>query len=312
MIDYLQLKKLFAEAVELPAGQRSAYVDDVCAGDAELRAELEALLAADEGADDFLEQPVGKLDAIAPTVPSESVIADRYRVGPMTGCGGMGTVFSAVDLRSNERVALKLLRVSGKEHRRRFLREATLLRALSHPGIVRYIDHGLDGSAPFLVMEWLEGRSLRDLLRDHGRLEPQRAALVVRQVAAALAEAHRHGIVHRDIKPSNVFVVDDDLARVSVLDFGVARAVGAAGLTRTGVGIGTPGYMAPEQSTGARDVDARADVYALGHALATLLGRAAAPARRHGDLDERRRPRKTAKGCGRLRADLQRASPRGG
>jgi len=194
----------------------------------------------------------------------------------VAGSGGMGIVYRALDLVAGEPVALKILHAYSQTHHDRFSREAQVLAELSHPAIVRYVAHGTSGaSRPFIAMEWLEGETLAGRL---GREAVSIAETVAfgRRVAEALAVAHRGGIVHRDLKPGNLFLVGGAMARVKVLDFGIARVESDAMLTRTGTMLGTPGYMAPEQARGERDIDVRADVFALGCVLfRCLTGRGA-------------------------------------
>ncbi len=193
------------------------------------------------------------------------VIADRFELEQAAAAGGMGTVFRARDVTSGERVALKVLRDANEDHVRRFAKEAEVLYNLRHPRIVRYIAHGrTDEGQLFLAMEWLEGISLSQALRQRA-LSMQDAYRVSLGAAEAVAVAHERGVLHRDIKPGNLLLVDGDIARVKLLDFGLARfnRSGAA-LTQTGELLGTPGYMSPEQARGDRDVDARADVFSLG------------------------------------------------
>jgi hypothetical protein len=201
------------------------------------------------------------------------VLAGRWALESPAGTGGMGTVYRGRDLESGAAVAVKL--VEGDPERA--LREAALLASLDHPGVVRYLGHGrLDDGVLYLVMEWLEGEDLQArLLR--GALGVAESVALVGVAARALASAHARGVVHRDIKPSNLFLVGGAVEGVKVIDFGIARATGGPRPTRTGVLMGTPGYMAPEQaSRGARELDARADVFALGCVLfECLTGRAA-------------------------------------
>ncbi|HEX7701270.1 MAG TPA: protein kinase [Kofleriaceae bacterium] len=200
------------------------------------------------------------------------VVDDRFELEAIAGLGGMGTVFRARDRFGDEPVALKVMRVAASEHGDRFAREIRVLAQLRHPGIVRYIAHGTtpDGEM-WLAMEWLEGEPLGQRLRRTGITATESVALV-RRVAEAVGAAHERGVVHRDVKPSNLFVVRDDLARIKLLDFGVARISDADQFsTRTGVMVGTPGYMAPEQARGDRGVGPRADVFALGCLLFELL-----------------------------------------
>ena len=199
------------------------------------------------------------------------VVAERYVVERPVGNGGMGAVFLASDRVSGESVAVKVIDLVIGDAAERFRREAQVLSTLSHPGIVRYIAHGDTSSGePFLVMEWLEGENLADRL-GRGALPPDAALGIVRGTAEALALAHAMGIVHRDIKPSNLFLVGGDFERLKLLDFGIARYPRSQALTGTGAILGTVGYMAPEQASGARDVDARADVFALGCVLYECL-----------------------------------------
>jgi tetratricopeptide (TPR) repeat protein len=199
-------------------------------------------------------------------------VANRFVIEREAGAGGMGTVFHATDLRSGGAVALKILHRQGASEGERFAREAAVLAELSHPGIVRYVAHGLiAGGGPWLAMEWLEGETLSARL-SRGRLGIAETVMVAQRVSDALAVAHGRGIVHRDIKPSNLFLPGGELARTKLLDFGVARRLGEKrSLTQTGAMIGTIGYMAPEQARGVARIDARADVFALGCVLFECL-----------------------------------------
>jgi tetratricopeptide (TPR) repeat protein/predicted Ser/Thr protein kinase len=201
-----------------------------------------------------------------------TVIADRFEIERLAGQGGMGAVYKARDKGTGERVAVKLMSVIGDADRQRFEREARVLSELCHPGIVRYVDHGVTPSGePYLVMEWLDGEDLGERLAN-GRLPVGEALTLVSRVADALAVAHARGIVHRDIKPSNLYLPAGDIKRVKLLDFGIARqAQKTRALTRTGAMLGTPGYMAPEQARGEKHVDSRADVFALGCVLFECL-----------------------------------------
>ncbi|HUQ40898.1 MAG TPA: serine/threonine-protein kinase, partial [Candidatus Limnocylindrales bacterium] len=200
------------------------------------------------------------------------VVANRFQIEAIAGTGGMGTVYRARDLAADEPVAVKMLAGLGERDAARFVREAALLAELSHPGIVRYIAHGLTAEHEhYIAMEWLEGETLYDrLARD--RFTLAETLQVNRAIAEAVAAAHRRGVLHRDLKPMNLFLAGKDLARVKVLDFGIARHIHHAGqLTNTGVIMGTPGYMAPEQVRGETNLDARTDVFALGCVLYRCL-----------------------------------------
>jgi eukaryotic-like serine/threonine-protein kinase len=193
------------------------------------------------------------------------VIAGRFVVQRVAGEGAMGTVVRCLDRDSGGPAAVKLLGRLTLDHARRFEREAWILSELDHPGIVRYLGHGTtsDGG-PFLAMEWLEGEDLSQRFQRE-RLGIEDVLVLTRQVAEALDHAHRRGIVHRDIKPANLFLVDGDLRRVKLLDFGVARfSQPALDATQFGVTIGTPSYMSPEQARGDATLDTRADIFSLG------------------------------------------------
>jgi predicted Ser/Thr protein kinase/tetratricopeptide (TPR) repeat protein len=200
----------------------------------------------------------------------------RFELEGEAGAGGAGTVFRARDAATGERVALKVLRYPIDATRGRFTREAEVLSRLRHPAVVRYVSHGAteDGEA-FLAMEWLEGRDLRRQLAEEGLTLAETVALALR-VADALDAVHALGVLHRDIKPSNLFLVGGRVAEVKLIDFGLVRLDDIShSLTHTGVAIGTPGYMAPEQARGERDVDQRADIFSLGCVLfKCLTGRA--------------------------------------
>jgi tetratricopeptide (TPR) repeat protein len=197
----------------------------------------------------------------------QAVGGGRFEVRGLAGEGGAGLVYRGIDLTDGCAVAVKILR-DGVSVGERFARESHLLAELEDPGIVRYVAHGItDGGQQYLVTEWLEGESLAH------RLEASSLALgdtlrLGRRVADILGRLHARGIVHRDIKPSNLFLRGGAIERVTLIDFGIARySAGAGDLTRTGTAVGTPGYMAPEQARGERDIDARADVFALGCVL---------------------------------------------
>ncbi|AUX48867.1 protein kinase [Sorangium cellulosum] len=195
------------------------------------------------------------------------IVADRFLIERLAGSGGMGSVYRALDRHTGEVAALKVMSGRGLEHGERFAREAQVLAGLRHPGIVRYIAQGATESGePWLALEWLEGESLGDRLRRRGLTVAESIMLGLR-IAEALAEAHRHGVVHRDLKPSNLYLIDKSVERVKLLDFGIARLAALAPLTMTGVVMGTPFYMAPEQARGERAVGPPADVFALGCVL---------------------------------------------
>jgi serine/threonine-protein kinase len=206
-----------------------------------------------------------------------------YQILRKLGEGGMGAVYEATHALLGRRAAVKVLLPMYSQNAdivNRFFNEARAATAVADPGIVQIFDFGHHEGAAYIVMEFLEGESLEARLRRVGRLAVVDAGRICRQVAMALAAAHRRGIVHRDLKPDNVFLVPDlevvGGERAKVLDFGIAKLVGddqARSATRTGSVIGTPEYMSPEQCRGANTVqiDHRADVYALGCILFTLV-----------------------------------------
>jgi serine/threonine-protein kinase len=195
-----------------------------------------------------------------------AALADRYRIERELGQGGMATVYLAEDLRHGRKVAIKVLRpelaaVIGAD---RFVREIRTIAALQHPHILGLIDSGEVNGTAYYVMPFVEGESLRDRLSREKQLPVPDAIRIAAEVAAALDYAHRHGVIHRDIKPENILLHDGSAL---VADFGIALAVSSAGgsrMTETGMSLGTPHYMTPEQAMGEREITARSDVYALG------------------------------------------------
>jgi tRNA A-37 threonylcarbamoyl transferase component Bud32 len=195
----------------------------------------------------------------------EAAVAGRYQLARELGRGGMATVFLARDLKHHRDVALKVLHaeLAATLAAERFLREIEIAARLTHPHILPLHDSGEVDGLLFYVMPYVEGGSLRNLLVRERRLDLARCLAIVSPVADALGYAHRTGVVHRDIKPENILFSQ---GHPVVADFGIARAVssaGAAGLTRTGFPLGTPGYMSPEQAAALDDPDARTDVFAL-------------------------------------------------
>jgi serine/threonine protein kinase, bacterial len=202
----------------------------------------------------------------------DSTLLDgRYLVQAKIASGGTSTVYRGVDVRLDRPVALKVMdsRYSGDhEFLTRFQLEARTVARLKNPGLVAVYDQGQDGRHPFLVMELIEGGTLRELLVERGPMPPHAVASVLRPVLGGLAAAHRAGLVHRDVKPENVLISDD--GEVKIADFGLVRAVAAAGITSTSVILGTAAYLSPEQ---VRDGNAssRSDVYSLGILTYELL-----------------------------------------
>ncbi|MFO0587713.1 MAG: protein kinase [Polyangiaceae bacterium] len=203
---------------------------------------------------------------------SGDVLVGRFGIERVAGEGGMGVVYRAKDNVTGQPVALKLLRAATFDADR-FFREARVLSEVRHPGVVGYVAHGVTAEGqPYIAMEWLEGGDLEERLRQ-GRLPVGDALLLGQRIAEALGAAHRRGVVHGDLKPSNVLLGGGDLRDAKVIDFGIARLSRRASGpgAREGLVFGTPGYMAPEQVRGEADVDARADVFALGCLLFECL-----------------------------------------
>jgi serine/threonine-protein kinase len=200
-------------------------------------------------------------------------LADRYRVERVLGKGGMATVFLAVDVLTNEQVALKILKhsVATRIMRERFQREVTVGGRLEHPNIVPIFSGGEVEDMPFLIMPYLPGDSLRQRLEKTNRLDVAESVALGRQIADALVCAHERGIIHRDIKPDNILFRD---GRAMVTDFGVAVAIKASmddRLTVPGEVLGTPTYMSPEQAMGRYQLDGRTDIYSLGCVIYEML-----------------------------------------
>ena len=202
-----------------------------------------------------------------------TALADRYRFERELGQGGMATVYLAEDLKHQRKVAVKVLRpeLAAALGAERFLREIQTTASLRHPHILPLYDSGAVDGFLYYVMPYIEGGSLRDRLRQQKQLPLDEALALSREVADALGYAHSRGIVHRDIKPENLLL---EQGHAVVTDFGIARALSEAGgerLTETGLAIGTPLYMSPEQAAGDRDLDGRSDLYSLGCVLYEML-----------------------------------------
>jgi len=270
-----EVRAVFAQALERGLAKRAAFLDEACGKDAALRQEVESLLRADAAASGYLEPPaVRSLAQADPQVRLAAALSAHYRLERELGRGGMATVYLAHDLRHDRPVALKMLRPELAEAlspERRFLREIRTAARLEHPHILPVLDSGATEGLLWYTMPYVEGESLRTRLDSEGQLPVVEAVRLAREVADALEHAHAHGVVHRDIKPENI-LLSGGHARVA--DFGIAKAVEAAGgetLTVSGVLVGTPAYMSPEQGAGERPLDGRSDVYSLGCVLYEML-----------------------------------------
>lgn len=270
-----QIEELYHSALGRQAGERASYLAEACAGDEDLRREVESLLRN-------AEQSTGLLDGNAGDYVA-AVVADlsgkrlgRYDVIARLGGGGMGEVYRARDTRLGREVALKVLRpesLADPERKRRFEREARAASALDHPNIVTIFDIDRADGIDFIAMEHIPGKTLAELIGRKG-LPVTEALKHAIQMASALAAAHGAGIVHRDLKPGNIMVTDS--GQVKILDFGLAKLTERESgetitkQTETGTVIGTPAYMSPEQAQG-RHVDARSDIFSFGAVLYEML-----------------------------------------
>src|SRR6266850_1183615 len=213
---------------------------------------------------DFVTDPIGRL------VPA---LADRYAVERTLGRGGMAIVYLARDLKHDRQIALKILKpeIAAEIGTGRFLKEIQTTAKLNHPHILPLLDSGEAGGFLFYVMPFIQGETLADLLHRERQLSIGDSIRIAREVAEALGHAHSYGIVHRDIKPQNILLSG---GHAVVADFGIARALTEAKserLTETGMAVGTPAYMSPEQALGDPNVDARSDVYSLACVLYEML-----------------------------------------
>ena len=282
---------LYHAALERPATERSAFLNDACKGDLALQQELESLLRYDSGSARFLESPAA--DIVANGIPQPAGILGRrlgpYQIVALLGSGGMGEVYRGRDLKLGRDVAIKLLPaqfMADQERRARFAREARILAALNHPhiGAIYGLEESDDVTA--LVLELVEGPTLAERLAQ-GPLPISETLVIASQIADALDAAHSKGIIHRDLKPSNVILETTTGAaanamRVRVLDFGIAKLTPTlpgteatddpfvSVATADGHILGTPAYMSPEQTRG-NPVDKRTDIWAFGCVVFEML-----------------------------------------
>src|SRR3954453_20885581 len=202
-----------------------------------------------------------------------TALTDRYRLERELGAGGMATVYLAHDLKHERKVAIKVLKpeLAAVLGAGRFVVEIKTTASLQHPHILPLFDSGTADGALYYVMPYIEGETVRNKLNRETQFGVDEAIRIAREVADALDYAHRHGVIHRDIKPENILLHD---GRAMVMDFGIALAVSAAAggrMTETGLSLGTPHYMAPEQATAEKEITGRSDIYSLGCVLYEML-----------------------------------------
>src|SRR6266704_430919 len=270
-----RIKAVFDAAVSLPAGERARFLDRACGADAALRAEVESLLAASDPEAAWLGTPAVRVTAPAagPKETERDALLDalrkatlgEYEIQAELGHGGMATVYLAHELALDRKVAIKMLApallLMGEGMVERFKREARTVAALTHPHIIPIYTVKEADRVLYFVMKYVQGRPLDAIIRDVGPLPLRLARAILAQVADALGYAHRHGVIHRDIKSANIMLDEEGWAVVT--DFGIAKVLQAQGLTMTGVTVGTPTYMSPEQCA-TEEVTGASDQYSLG------------------------------------------------
>ena len=275
-----QVDRLLQTALDLPPDEHEGFLKRTCGGDEGLERELRSLLRSDRDAGSFLSRPAiqaadrqtdpdGTAAALADSDSPLGHTISHYRILEELGRGGMGVVYKAEDTRLLRPVALKFLSTAFACHpdaAARFRREARAASALNHPNIAAIHDIGEQDGRAFIVMEFSDGATMRERL-GNGPLEPGTLLTLGIEIADALDAAHNAGIVHRDIKPANLFVTTR--GHVKILDFGVAQLGSGDALTHTGMVVGTPEYMAPEQASG-MPADVRADLFSFGLVLAEM------------------------------------------
>ena len=270
-----RLQDIVAEALDLPPSERAAYLDDVCAGDGDLRRQAQDLVDSDEESEGFFEAAI---QAGARAVLDLPASIGPYRVCRMLGEGGMGVVYEAEQEKPRRKVALKAIRPGlTSQLLERFEFEAQTLGSLQHPGICQIYEAGTAesgaGRQPYFAMEMIHGVPLQEYVNNRG-LDPRQILTLMLGICDAVHHAHQRGIIHRDLKPGNILVTES--GQTKILDFGVARLTDsdarATRCTDMGQLIGTLAYMSPEQvTTDPRELDVRSDLYALGVILYELL-----------------------------------------
>src|SRR5262245_50395263 len=272
-----QVDELFEAALDCPTSERASFLDRACAGDDELRREVESLLLSDAQAETFIESPptrvAAELFSYDPPKVGKGKRIGHYEILEQLGSGGMGDVYLARDTNLGRKVALKLLPPSltaDAQLRARFFREAKLASALDHPNVCTIHEVGQHSNLLFIAMQYVEGDTLKQIIGARP-MKLDSLLSIGLQAADALAAAHAQGIIHRDIKSNNIVITPR--GQVKVLDFGLAKLTHGAArdgvtkaeseLTRTCAVMGTPSYMSPEQARG-DGVDRRSDIFSLG------------------------------------------------
>jgi hypothetical protein len=298
--DIRNVKELFLAALDLPADQRAAYLDTACAGDAVLCHQVEAMLRCHANSGELLARSLAEMlqdrapgDDMSPKADPSATLIDPnqgesnefpfltpsakpgilgqlgpYEVQQVLGKGGFGIVFKAFDERLHRVVAIKILSPAYAaigSARKRFSREARAAAAVKNEHVVGIYDVQENADPPYLVMEFIDGISLRDRIANNGPLPVLEILRIGTQIAEGLAAAHQQGLVHRDIKPENI-LLENGVERVKITDFGLARTVDDASVTQSGTVAGTPMYMSPEQADGL-PIDPRSDLFSLGSVL---------------------------------------------
>src|SRR5215510_11656342 len=276
-----QITQIYDAAVDVEEKNRASFLEEACGDDADLRQEVESLLAYDRQAKQFINQPALQATAVKLSNEPPSLIGRKlgpYQIQVALGAGGMGEVYKARDTRLNRTVAIKVLPRYLSERadlRQRFEREARAIAGLNHPNICALHDVGREEGIDFLVMEYVEGETLSKRLRK-GHLPTEQLLRTAVEIATALDQVHRRGVIHRDLKPGNIMLTKTG---TKLLDFGLAKqnrppltrrdyrgvesATESESLTEDGMLLGTLEYMAPEQVE-AKETDTRTDIFALG------------------------------------------------
>ena len=278
-----EIEEMFHRAMTVSPEERAGYLDEVCDQDVNLRREVDSLIAAYESGNGLLDEAAVTLalrvlgSEAAPSMVGQEV--GPYKILSLLGQGGMGAVYLAENRRLNKKVALKFLSsefITDNWARRQLIREAQAVAMLDHPNICAVYDFESIGEHSFIVMQYVEGETLSDLIRKKS-LKPDQIVTLAQQIANALANAHAHGIIHRDIKPKNIMVTPSE--QVKVLDFGLAKTIhknmedateSISQLSRDGLLVGTIAYMSPEQLRGEK-LDYRTDIFSLGTVLYEMV-----------------------------------------